>query len=1017
MQEFEEYEFQICDYHRITTNDSVWHWKYIPEEHLFASGFITNYNIHRLKRKERLQEEPNNIREYGLDGLSLNSDGIYNGLQAKCWNPKKYLTASDLGSFLAVIFTRLMTRNPLSCGYLYHTCRIQADVKDSFKHHPNLISKLLLFNKIEETQIIGSEKDFELYPPQKDALIALKNGWENCGLVSMPCALGKTVLLGNYLRDVQPKHVIILSPLRVLTKQILDRINPFIPEKECVLVDSDEGGTTNIEDVKKVLENPCLISITYESFLNIFVESGEIEIEDALIVVDEAHNLIQYSEIMDYLNDLSEKSLLLTATPSETMMEYLNCDIIYEYLMSEAIRENYICDYLINVPVLDLVDNRVDIDIPDELKHLNSDLTMKCLFLLSGMLETGSRRCIIYCCSIEECEVFNEIFSDISRNYHGIQCWSNSITANTNITNRNEILNNFQNNEAKISILSSVRILNEGVNIVKCDSVFITKVNDNEIVAVQRMCRANRKDRENPCKIANCFIWADDLDKTVEMLQFLKTNDESRFYNKIVARNGNYERKGEATEIKKDIDYTKTLKEYISVRSMNYEDIWKMKLENVRKYIFENNKLPSKHDKNKSIKTLGIWVITQKQNYAKKEKIMKTPEIRKLWEEFIEKYSKYFLNNEEQWEITLKVVRKYIDENNKLPSTTDKNASIKKLGKWLSKQKTNYAKKEKIMKSPEIRKLWEKFQEKYSEYFISNNEQWENTLKIISEHVDENNNLPSTHDKDESIKKLGSWIGTQKNNYSKEKEIMKSPKIRKLWEKFQEKYSEYFISNEEQWKITLKLISEYVDENKKLPSQYDKTESIKKLGQWIQNQKTKYSKKEHIMKTSPEICKLWEKFQEKYSEYFISNEEKWENTLKLIEEYVDENKKFPSKHDKNESIKKLGQWLLIQKQNYAKKEQIMKTPEIHKLWVEFQKKYSEYFISNEEQWKNNFQKVNEYIDKNNKLPSENDKNDSIKKLSIWIQNQKKKYGKKEFIMKNLEISKLWEEFQKKYSKY
>ena len=89
---------------------------------------------------------------------------------------------------------------------------------------------------------------------------------------------------------------------------------------------------------------------------------------------------------MDYLNDLSDKSLLLTATPSETMMEYLNCDIIYEYLMSEAIRENYICDYLINVPVLDLVDNRVDIDIPDELQHLNNDLTMKCLFLLSGML-------------------------------------------------------------------------------------------------------------------------------------------------------------------------------------------------------------------------------------------------------------------------------------------------------------------------------------------------------------------------------------------------------------------------------------------------------------------------------------------------------------------------------------------------------------------------------------------------------------------------------------------------------
>jgi superfamily II DNA or RNA helicase len=829
MQEFEEYEFQICDYHRITTNDSVWHWKYIPEEHLFASGFITNYNTHRLKRKERLREEPNNIREYGLDGLSFNSDGIYHGLQAKCWNPKKYLTASDLGSFLAVIFTRLMKINPLSCGYLYHTCRIQADVKDSFKHHPNLISYLLPFNKIEETHIICSEKDYELYPPQKDALIALKNGWENCGLVSMPCALGKTILLGNYLEDVQPKHAIILSPLKVLTKQMLDRIHQFIPDKNCILVDSDEGGTTDIIEIKNFIENPCLISITYESFLNIFVESGEIEIEDALIVIDEAHNIIQYPEIIDYLNDLSEKSLLLTATPSETMMEYLKCDIIYEYLMSEAIRENYICDYLINVPVLDLVDNRVDIDIPDELQHLNNDLTMKCLFLLSGMLETGSRRCIIYCCSIEECEVFNEIFNDISRNYHGIECWSNSITANTNVRKRDEILNNFQNNAAKISILSSVRILNEGINIVKCDSVFITKVNNNEIVAVQRMCRANRKDRENPCKIANCFIWADDLDRTVEMLQFLKTNDESRFYNKIVARNGNYERKGEATEI----DYTKSLKEYISVRSMNYEDIWKMKLENVSKYIDENKKLPSSHDKNDSIKTLEKWISHQKTNYEKKEQIMKNLEIRVLWEKFIEKYSEYFISNEEQWKKNLENVCKYIYENNKLPSTIDKNDSIKKLGYWVSTQKKNYEKKQFIMKNLEICKLWEEFQEKYSEYFISNEEQWKNNLKKISKYIDLNNKLPSRIDKNDFIKKLSIWLSTQKENYAKKEQIMKKSEICELWEKFIEKYFEYFISNEEKWKNNLKEICDYIDKNKNLPSQIDKNDSIKKLGYWV----------------------------------------------------------------------------------------------------------------------------------------------------------------------------------------
>ena len=94
---------------------------------------------------------------------------------------------------------------------------------------------------------------------------------------------------------------------------------------------------------------------------------------------------------------------------------------------------------------------------------------------------------------------------------------------------------------------------------------------------------------------------------------------------------------------------------------------------------------------------------------------------------------------------------------------------------------------------------------------------------------------------------------------------------------------------------------------------------------------------------SPQILELWEEFQEKHSEYFISNEEKWENTLKLLEEYVNENKKLPSTIDKNDSIKKLGIWLSHQKIIYSKEKEIMKTPEIRKLWKEFQEKHSTYF--------------------------------------------------------------------------
>jgi len=942
MQNFEEYEFIVCDFHRYNTNQYVWHWKYIPEEHLYASGFITNYNLHRLKRKERLEEDKNNIREYGLDGLALDENGIYHGLQAKCWHPKKYLTASDLGTFLAVVFTRLLPKNNLTIGYLYHTCRLQADVKDSFMYNPNLKNILLPFVKREEEVVADQEIDFELYPPQKNALIALKNGWENNGLISMPCALGKTVLLGNYLRDVQPKHIVILSPLRVLTKQMLDRIHPFVSDKVGILVDSDEGGTTDSEIVKKTFKNPCLMSITYDSFINIFIEPKRLKINNCLIVIDEAHNLIYYPQIMNYLNEIAMKSLLLTATPSETMMEYLECDVIYDYPISEAIRENYVCDYLINVPVLDLVNERVDIDIPEELKHLDNDITIKSLFLLSGMLETGSRRCIIYCCSIEECIAFNAIFSEIARDYHGIECWIGSITANTNVRKREEILRNFQNNDAKISILSSVRILNEGVNIVKCDSVFITKVNDNEIVAVQRMCRANRKDRENPNKVANCFIWADDLNKTVEMLQFLKVNDETRFLNRIVTRSGNYERKGDPTEINKDIDYNKTLQEYISVRCMNFEDRWKMRLEEVSRYIDENDKRPSTQDKDGKIKKLGQWIQTQKTNYPKQKDIMKNQEIRQLWEEFVEKYGKYFLSNEENWKMTLLEVSKYIDENDKRPSSEDQDNNIKKLGLWIFTQKKNYQKEKEIMKKLEIRQLWEEFVENYGKYFLSNEENWKMILKEVSKYIDENDKSPSQHDKDEKIKKLGQWISHQKKNYRKEEFIMKDLEIRQLWEEFIEKYAKYFISNEENWKMTLQEISKYIDENDKSPSQYDKDEKIKKLGIWVCHQKKNYQKEEKIMKNQ-EIRQLWEEFIEKYASYFINNEENWKMTLQEVSKYIDENDKCPSQHDKDEKIKKLGSWICTQKKNYQKEQQIMKTQEIRQLWEEFVEKYAEYF--------------------------------------------------------------------------
>ena len=92
---------------------------------------------------------------------------------------------------------------------------------------------------------------------------------------------------------------------------------------------------------------------------------------------------------------------------------------------------------------------------------------------------------------------------------------------------------------------------------------------------------------------------------------------------------------------------------------------------------------------------------------------MKQQEIYDKWTQFITKYKKYMMSNEEQWDIMLGKVSKYIDENNKRPSGTDKNTDIKQLAKWIGHQQTNYAKRTEIMQQQEIYDKWTKFIIKY----------------------------------------------------------------------------------------------------------------------------------------------------------------------------------------------------------------------------------------------------------------------------------------------------------------
>ena len=382
-------------------------------------------------------------------------------------------------------------------------------------------------------------------------------------------------------------------------------------------------------------------------------------------------------------------------------------------------------------------------------------------------------------------------------------------------------------------------------------------------------------------------------------------------------------------------------------------ELWLMSFDEVKKYIDIHNKRPSSEDnKNKEMKVLGSWILTQQSNYKKKIKIMKEQNIYDMWTQFItsEKYKMHFISNTELWLIQFDEVKKHIDIHNKRPSQTDKNKEIKSLGSWISNQQTNYKKKIKIMKEQNIYDMWTQFitSEKYKMHFTSNTELWLMSFEEVKKYIDINNKRPSESDKNKEIKSLGKWISTQQTNYKEKTYIMKEQNLYDMWTQLitSEKYKIYFMSNTELWLVSFDEVKKHIDINNERPSETDKNKEIKSLGYWIGTQQKKYKKKTEIMKNQ-DIYNMWTQFitSEKYKIYFISNTELWLIQFDEVKKYIDINNKTPSTHDKNKEIKSLGYWISHQQTNYKNKRYVMKEQTIYNMWTQFitSDKYKQYF--------------------------------------------------------------------------
>ena len=485
--------------------DQIWHWSNVPEYILYELNIIRNYDIFSKYRYD-----------IGAD-LVAKKDNIYYFIQ--CKNFSDTILMEHLAGFYFLLHEYNLN------GILYYNGKLSQRVKDLSTKKVQFIN--LPFNN--QTIMVNTNNN-KLIPKeyQLDAYNILKN--HNKCILSLPCGMGKTYtasMLANHY-----DNIIILAPLRYLAQQFLTNMSNYLNNQyNPILVSMD--GSRDINKIKSYINNKNIFSCTYDS-ADIMVQLID-QLDNIYLIIDEFHNLssnnINDESNINIIMTNTNKHLYLSATPPKNFIY----DHKYEYSWQDAIKNKYICDFDIVIHE----NNQELYKFSYLLKQLCSDnldikLIAKTYFMLKGIMYFGNRKCICYITCIEKANKIYDILYWMSKLLNiDIESWI--ITCNTAKTKRANYLHQFKKS-TKLCVIINVHILDEGIDIPECDSVFITQPNNNIINIVQRMCRANRiTENKTKCQI---FLWCSKR-KTNKILEYLSNNTNGVIDDKVIKLNIN----------------------------------------------------------------------------------------------------------------------------------------------------------------------------------------------------------------------------------------------------------------------------------------------------------------------------------------------------------------------------------------------------------------------------------------------------------------------------------------------
>lgn len=609
----DNYEIFICN--ELNKSMIAWRWKNVPEYILLEAKLLNSQEEARLKRINiKLKINP-----FIDDGIDIVAKDNKNYILVQCKDHEDMISKNKLITF----YNKMDIFNQYE-GRLYYTKGICNTVKKYYNE--NCINKNIKFIKYPYPIIETKKEKLTLRKYQEEAVESLNNYFykNKRGILSMACGTGKTIVSIEFSKNY--KDIIILSPLKAYAQQNIER---FLNYESFAYLKINSSEERDIEEIIKFINinkhKRKLFSVTFKSvdIINKFIDL----IENQIVIIDEFHN-ISKTNIFDSNDEMNKllnsyhKIMFMSATPRiyEIENEPYDTDllfgkIVYSLQFSEAIKNGYITDYRISIPLLHEEINTIldTIKLEVNITKYSDNLSLKCIFLYKNILYYGLKKIIVYLRSHTEISHFIKLMNEINK-YYCVNYNIDKIISHNKLLRRTKKLNIFSNSN-QIQILTSVKILDECIDIPSCDSVYIAYESTSKIRIIQRISRALRMQKN---KIATIILWCNEYKKLYETISSIKEYDPilKEKINIISSKlENNNEDEIKIEKIKKEIEKKKIDKIIIGIKEYkSYE--WHESLEQLKAFIDINKRIP---DKNIDELQLYNWLNVNLNKYQKNE--------------------------------------------------------------------------------------------------------------------------------------------------------------------------------------------------------------------------------------------------------------------------------------------------------------------------------------------------------------------------------------------------------------